>query len=151
MVRILIAILCVSCAVTFAEEDDHDHDMVAAAGEHDTDAAQAFDGPRETAGVQVAAVGAVALTEVAELSDRQVRVREITIQPGGRVAVHEHKDRPGLAYILSGEAVEHRAGVDGERVFGPGRVAFEQDGVVHWWENRTDEPVRALVVDIVPQ
>jgi len=84
------------------------------------------------------------------MQGRVLRAREIVIAPGGVIAVHEHNTRPGVAYILEGEIVEHRNDSDKPVLRRPGDAAFERTGVAHWWENRSDKPVRALVVDIVP-
>lgn len=109
-------------------------------------------GPTENKGVRsVASLGAVALEHEFEgMAEYVLRAREITVDPGGVVAVHQHEKRPGLAYILEGEIVEHRSDASEPLARKVGAVAFEKTGVTHWWENRTDTPVRALVVDIVP-
>ena len=71
------------------------------------------------------------------------------IAPGGVIAVHRHEGRPGLAYILEGEIIEHRNDAEGTVLRRAGDVSFEKSGVVHWWENVSDARVRALIVDIV--
>lgn len=110
-------------------------------------------GPQRNAGIStVTALGNVPLAgEIPDDSDRMLRARELTIAPGGVVAVHEHDQRPGVAYILSGAITEHRSDRDVPVVHETGSVAFERSGVTHWWENHSDAPVRALVVDIVPE
>lgn len=110
-------------------------------------------GPAETRGVDaVRALGSVALAgEIDGAEGKILRAREIVLAPGAAIAVHEHQRRPGLAYILEGELVEHRNDADGPLVRGVGAIAFERSGVVHYWENRSDRPARALVVDIVDE
>jgi len=110
-------------------------------------------GPAKNKGVRsVTPKGTVALGhDFPALKGRVLRAREIVVEPGGVVAVHEHQQRPGVAYILEGHIYEHRAGETKPLLRGPGAVAFEQSGVVHWWENRSKKIVRALVVDIVPE
>ena len=44
---------------------------------------------------------ALALAEVPELKDREIRVRVVIIEPGGHVAVHEHKIALGLLIFLA--------------------------------------------------
>ena len=150
--RPLLLVLLAGSAL--AADHDHDHTAggapVVPAAEHDTVAARATDGPTAHVGITVDAVGAIALAEVPELAGREVRARVITIAPGGQVAVHQHTDRPGFAYILEGVAHERRPEVADPIVHGPGSVAFERDGVTHWWLNPGTTPVRALVVDLVP-
>lgn len=120
--------------------------------ERESAAARAFSGPAQNRGVEsVTPVGSVALgNEFEGIQGRVLRAREIVVAPGGVVAVHEHHKRPGLAYILEGEIVEHRNDQAEPLLRRAGDAAFERTGVVHWWENRSDKQVRALVVDIVP-
>ena len=77
-----------------------------------------------------------------------MRARVVTLDPGGVIAVHQHDSRPAVAYLLEGEVTEMR-GRDEAITYGAGQVAFEQSGLVHWWENRSDAPATVLVVDIV--
>jgi len=130
--------------------DAHEHKKsVVPEAETKLDAAVAHHGPTESTNISADVLGTVDLNTVRELEGKQVRVRLITIAPGGKVAVHQHDDRPGLAQILSGVAVEYR----GKKAIHhhPGSVAFEQDGDTHWWHNPYKEEVRALVVDILPK
>lgn len=109
------------------------------------------DGPQKTSGIGgVNLLGAVSLEGEFSSSDGlSMRVRELVINPGGIVAVHEHNNRPGVAYIIEGEMIEHRSS-EGAGVAKPaGSVALERTGVIHWWENTGTVPARALVVDIV--
>jgi quercetin dioxygenase-like cupin family protein len=84
------------------------------------------------------------------LRGRELRLREITVAPGGSIGLHRHHQRPGVAYMLEGEMTERRAPAFTPRVIGPGDVAFEGSDVTHWWRNEGTTPARALVVDIVP-
>ena len=109
-----------------------------------------LDGPERTSGIaSVESLGAVNLVEeFPAMGGHHLRARVFTINPGGVVARHEHNARPGYAYVLSGEIVEHRNDREGPVTRHVGDVALEQTGVVHWWENTSDQPVRVLVVDI---
>lgn len=109
-------------------------------------------GPTETRGVSgIRVIGTVPLAgELDDPATRVLRAREIVIEPGGQVAVHRHDQRPGIAYILAGEAWEHRNDSPEPILRRAGDAAFERSGVVHWWENRGEVPMRALVVDLVP-
>jgi quercetin dioxygenase-like cupin family protein len=125
---------------------------VVPAAERELAAKKGMAGPTANRSVRsVTLRGTVELgSEFPSMQGRQLRAREIVIEPGGVIAVHEHHARPGLAYILEGEVVEHRNDHPEPILHKPGGIAFEWTGVVHWWENRSDRPVRALVVDIVP-
>lgn len=129
----------------------HDNEVTPRAERERAQVLQA-EGPKDTRGVSaVEALGAVSLAgEIPDDGDRVLRTRELTIVPGGIVAVHRHEQRPGVAYILEGEMVEHRNDRTEPVLRKAGDTAFERSGVTHWWENVGDEAVRALVVDIVP-
>src|SRR5262245_27684585 len=45
--------------------------------------------------------------EPAKLAGRQLRLRKLTIEPGGIVPWHSHGDRPALIYIAEGEINEY--------------------------------------------
>jgi quercetin dioxygenase-like cupin family protein len=108
-------------------------------------------GPKENKGISVSPLGNVSLEgELPGAAGKILRAREITIAPGGVVAVHQHEGRPGLAYILEGEVYEHRNDETGSVLRRAGAVSFEKTGVTHWWENKSDQKMRAIVVDIVP-
>lgn len=109
-------------------------------------------GPRETTGIKAMRVlGTVPLAgEFEQPHERVLRGREIDIEPGGRVAVHRHDGRPGLAYIVSGQLTEHRVGVDGPVVKKAGDAVWERTGTLHWWENEGDTAAKVIVVDLVP-
>ena len=109
-------------------------------------------GPRKTTGISALRIlGTVPLAGEFEKPDERVlRGREIDIEPGGRVAVHRHDGRPGLAYIVSGQLTEHRVGVDGPVVKKAGDAVWERTGTLHWWENEGDTVARVIVVDLVP-
>ena len=114
--------------------------------------AKALEGPTKTQGIaSVEALVRLHLgDEFAGLEGRQLRARELVLQPGAIVAVHQHERRPGFAYILEGEVMEVRNDQEGPIIRRAGDVAIERTGVSHWWENRSGRLVRALVVDIVP-
>ena len=56
---------------------------------------------------------------------RQLRMRMVTFEPGGVFGpIHDHKDRPGIVYILQGTITDHRNGVATD--YGPG-VGWPED------------------------
>jgi quercetin dioxygenase-like cupin family protein len=109
------------------------------------------DGPTETFGIESSKVlGTMSLAgEFAGTEGHMLRVREVTVLPGGQVAVHQHNSRPGAAYVLEGELVEHRNDAEGPLTRAVGAVAMEKTGTIHWWKNESSEKARVLVVDIV--
>jgi quercetin dioxygenase-like cupin family protein len=139
----VVAILCAQCA--FA------HDVVPQAETQTKNAAQAQTGPKATSGAAIKKLGHINIDdEFTTSKGLMLRAREVTIAPGGKIGNHEHLGRPGVAYILEGELVEYR-GEEGVVTRTVGDTAFEKTGVVHGWENKTNAPARALVVDLVPQ
>ena len=50
-----------------------------------------------------------------------LRIRRITVKPGGFVPLHYHYDRPSVDFIVQGELVEHNAGAAGHRAHALGR------------------------------
>jgi len=133
-----------------SDESRHDKNIVPDA-EREIAKQQNISGPAENKGIGIInLLGAIELgDEFPSMEGRQLRARELTILPGGIVAVHQHDARPGLAYILEGEIIEHRNDQADPILRTPGAVAFEKTGVTHWWENQSAEPVKALVVDII--
>jgi len=105
----------------------------------------------ETKGVTSTLLATVDLgPEIEGMAGRQLRMRLVTFEPGGVFGpIHDHKDRPGIVYILEGTITDHRNGVATE--YGPGVGWPEDRNTLHWLENRG--PVRAveISVDIVGQ
>ena len=112
-----------------------------------------FAGPTETKGVsEMKLVGAFPLkADFPALEGRQLRARTITLEPGGVIAVHKHEGRPGIAYHLEGEVIEHRSDSSEPIVRRKGDVTLETPGLIHWMENRGDVPARIVAVDIAPE
>jgi len=103
----------------------------------------------ETTGVTVTLLAVLDLgPEIEGMAGRQLRMRMVTIAPGGVFGpVHDHKDRPGLVYILQGTITDHRQGVATE--YGPGPGWPEDSRTMHWLENRGATPAVEISVDIV--
>ncbi len=81
----------------------------------------------------------------------RMRMRHFTIQPGGRVPVHSHGDRPSMIYFISGEATEHNSLCAVPITHKPGTsIAEFGPDIVHWWSNDGDEPAVLISVDVVP-
>lgn len=103
--------------------------------------------PTENKGVVGKPLGAVDLgPEIEGMAGRQLRIRSVTIEPGGVIASHNHKDRPCVEYILEGRVIEYRNGVARELVQGDFVMATKE--TTHWWANKGDAPVVLLPVDV---
>ena len=100
-------------------------------------------------GVTVKLLATVVLgPEIEGMAGRELRMRLVTMEPGAVFGpVHDHKDRPGIVYILQGTITDHRDGVAME--YGPG-VGWPEDAkTLHWLENRGAVPAMEISVDIV--
>ncbi len=103
----------------------------------------------ETRGVTVELLASMELgPEIEGMAGRRMRMRRVTIEPGGVFGpLHDHKDRPGLVYILQGTITDHRNGVATD--YGPGPGWPEDRRTSHWLENRGAVPAVEISVDIV--
>lgn len=103
----------------------------------------------ETRGVTVRELATVDLgPEIEGMGGRELRMRMVTIEPGGVFGpLHDHKDRPGLVFILQGTITDHRDGHATE--YGPGVGWPEDRGTTHWLENRGTVAAVEISVDIV--
>ena len=103
----------------------------------------------ETRGVTVELLASIDLgPEIAGMEGRQLRMRKVTIDPGGVFGpVHNHVDRPGTVYILQGIITDHRNGIATD--YGPGVGWPEDHNTIHWLENRGSTPAVEISVDIV--
>ena len=105
----------------------------------------------ETKGVTTELLASVDLgPEIEGMAGRQLRMRMVTIEPGGVFGpIHDHKDRPGIVYILQGTITDHRNGVATD--YGPGVGWPEDRNTTHWLENRGTVPAVEISVDSVSQ
>jgi quercetin dioxygenase-like cupin family protein len=102
----------------------------------------------ETRGITVEQLVALDLrAEIEGMAGRQLRMRKVTIEPGGVLGpIHDHRDRPGVVYILQGTITDHRDGVATE--YGPGLGWPEDRNTLHWLENRAATPAVEISIDI---
>jgi quercetin dioxygenase-like cupin family protein len=104
--------------------------------------------PSETKGMKAAALKSLDLTkEIDSVRGRPLRMRKITLQPGGTLALHTHKDRPAVSYMLEGEVTYHQEG-KGTSVVRAGDGIAEGKDTTHWAENRGSIPAVWIAVDI---
>ena len=100
----------------------------------------------ETKGVTVELLALVDLaSEIEGLAGRQLRMRLVTIEPGGVIGpIHDHKGRPGTVYVLQG-TLRYSVGSD-TRDLVPGQSMQTPRGTVHGFSNPFDSVARALIV-----
>ena len=107
-------------------------------------------GPTETKGVTIQQLHSINLgPEIKAMEGWQLRMRLITVAPGGVLGLHDHKDRPAIDYVTQGALTDHR-GADAKD-YGPGTTIFETTDTVHWVENRGTTPAIAVSADILKQ
>ena len=107
-------------------------------------------GPADSTGIGASVLGAVVLEHYGDLVvGADLRAREITVAPGGHILLHSHKERPGIAFVIEGEIIEHRNDSDAPITHKAGSIFFEDVATVHWSENATDKVARILTIDIV--
>ena len=107
------------------------------------------EGGPETRGVTVENLATVDLgPEIEGMEGRELRMRMVTMEPGGVYGpVHDHKDRPGIVYVLEGTITDHRDGAATD--YGPGVGWPEDRNTLHWLENRGTVRAVEISVDIV--
>ena len=114
-------------------------------------------GVNKLANAPTAAVGVVD-TELAsvdlskenvKLSERRLRLRTMTIAPGGIVPLHSHEDRPALIKVIAGEIYENSSKCLVPILHKAGEVARESLGTQHWWKNEGSQAVELSIGDIV--
>lgn len=87
--------------------------------------------------------------ENVKLSQRRLRMRHMTIAPGGIVPLHDHSDRPALIMVNAGEVYENSSKCLVPILHKAGDIAREYLGTRHHWKNETTKPVELTIADIV--
>ena len=91
--------------------------------------------PKENKGVSAQELRSLDLSEeIDSVMGRPLRLRKITLEPGGLIALHTHKDRPAVSYMLQGEVHYYQDGK--ETVARPGDGIAEGRATTHWAANR---------------
>ena len=85
--------------------------------------------------------------EMSSVSGRPLRMRKITVEPGGVLALHDHVDRPAITYLLQGQMTYHPAGAP-PIVVNPGGGFAEGRATTHWAESTGGVPAVWIAVDI---
>lgn len=87
--------------------------------------------------------------ENVRLDQRRLRLRHMTIAPGGIVPIHSHEDRPALIMVNKGEIYEYSSKCAVPILHKAGEVSREFLGVRHWWKNTGSQTVDLTIGDIV--
>jgi quercetin dioxygenase-like cupin family protein len=106
--------------------------------------------PTENKGVSVGKTAAVDLgPEIAGMQGRQLRVRVVSVDPGGYIREHSHKDWPEVVYVLQGTVTEHRG--DKANDYRVGEMFWSDKNTTHWLENKGAAPALLIVADVFKQ
>ena len=87
--------------------------------------------------------------EPANIKERQLRFRKLTVEPGGIVPWHSHDDRPAIIYVAEGEIVEYASNCADPIVHKAGDIRPETHGTSHWWQNLGNKTVILFVGDVL--
>jgi len=104
--------------------------------------------PKDNQGFKATVKQAVDLgPEIQGMEGRQLRMRVLTIEPGGHIGLHSHKDRPSVVYFLQGtDTVILEDGT--QKVFHAGDTSSANKDTTHWHRNDGTEPVVLIAVDV---
>jgi quercetin dioxygenase-like cupin family protein len=103
---------------------------------------------QESKGVAISHIESLDLAPWADdMKGRQLRIRKVTVQPGGVVGVHSHDDRPDASYLVQGSLTEYRAG-GFRKERGPDTEHTAGKNVTHWQVNEGSVPAVLIVVDV---
>jgi quercetin dioxygenase-like cupin family protein len=103
--------------------------------------------PADNVGVAAKVIGSVPLAgEIDGVEGRQLRMRIVTLAPGGMFAQHSHKDRPSVEFVLKGSATEFRGDV--KKDYKEGDSVLADKNTTHWWRNDGKEPTIFVAVDV---
>lgn len=139
----VVAVLCLAAGSAFAGECPAEHRVADGAGQKP--------GPSMPQGVtDVVRYSTDLSKEPIALQNRQFRLRQLEMQPGGIVPWHSHNERPAMIYIVSGEVMEYASSCAVPIVHRSGDVAPEKNGTSHWWKNTGTKPAVLISVDLFP-
>ncbi len=85
--------------------------------------------------------------ELESTQGRPLRMRKITLQPGGVLGIHNHVDRPAITYVLQGQMTYHQDGKP-DLVANPGDGFAEGRSTTHWGESTGSVSAVWIAVDI---
>jgi len=104
--------------------------------------------PQQTVGQSEELLRSLDLTsELQSTAGRRLRMRRITVQPGGVLGIHNHVDRPAITFLLQGQMTYHQEGKP-DVVANPGDGFAEGRATTHWAESTGKVPAVWIAVDI---
>ena len=80
------------------------------------------------------------------VAERELRMRRVTVEPGGLIAAHPHVNRPTILYVMSGTILEFAS--DSDAAIEHVAPAIVVPTAEHWWRNAGDETVVIIGADL---
>ena len=85
--------------------------------------------------------------EIEGMTGRQLRMRVLTIEPGGYIGIHSHKNRPAVVYFMQG--TDEVGLADGsKKVLHPGETSATPGSTTHYHRNVGKDNVVLIAVDV---
>jgi quercetin dioxygenase-like cupin family protein len=111
-------------------------------------AVSAEDAPKGNKGFTASKTTVVDLgPEIEGMAGRQLRMRVLTIEPGGYIGIHSHKDRPAVVYFMQG--TDEVGLADGsKKVLHPGDTSATPSSTTHYHRNVGKDNVVLIAVDV---
>ena len=110
--------------------------------------ANAEDAPKGNKGFTASKTTVVDLgPEIEGMTGRELRMRMLTIEPGGYIGLHSHKDRPAVVYFMQGTDVV-TSGDGSSKTFHPGDTSSATKDTTHWHRNDGKDNVVLIAVDV---
>lgn len=105
--------------------------------------------PKDNKGLTTGSTAVIDLaSEIDSVQGRQLRLRVLTLEPGGVIGLHSHKDRPAVAHLLQGTLTEHKENGPSQEIK-MGTTWAEGKETTHWAENKGSTPAIFVVGDIL--
>ena len=110
--------------------------------------ADAADAPKDNKGYTASKTTVVDLgPEFAAMAGRQLRLRMLTIEPGGHIGLHSHHERPAVVYFMQG--TDEVGLADGsKKVLHPGDTSTATKDTTHYHRNVGKDNVVLIAVDV---
>jgi quercetin dioxygenase-like cupin family protein len=109
---------------------------------------RADDPPKGNVGFTASKITTVELgSEIEGMAGRQLRMRMLTIEPGGHIGLHSHKNRPAVVYFMQG--TDEVGLADGSKTIKrPGDTSTATRNTTHYHRNVGKDNVVLIAVDI---
>lgn len=108
-------------------------------------------GPSAPTGVVDTVIASIDLSPTGSgFAGYMMRMRKLTIQPGGIVPWHSHEARAANIYVISGSITEYRSTCAVPIEHKAGDVTAEFGMLSHWWKNNSKRPAVLISADVLP-